>query len=68
MIDKCFWTIGLLVLSIPFFSQSSQLLDVCSNRDSSSHTIVEVEDIFFERWDTLAQPLFWKKIMKLIRW
>ena len=65
MIDKCFWTIGLLVLSIPFFSQSSQLLDVCSNRDSSSHTIVEVEDIFFERWDTLAQPLFWKKIMKL---
>jgi len=56
MIDKCFWTIGLLVLSIPLFSQSSQLLDVCSNRDSSSHTIVEVEDIFFERWDTLAHP------------
>jgi hypothetical protein len=41
------------------------LLDICSDRDSSSYTIVDVDDLFSERWDTLAQPLFWKKIMKL---
>ena len=45
--------------------QQSQLLDICSNRDSSAYTIVDVEDLFLERWDTLAQPIFWKKIMKL---
>lgn len=45
--------------------QKSQLLDICSDRDSSSYTIVDVDDLFSERWDTLAQPLFWKKIMKL---
>ena len=45
--------------------QQSQLLDICSNRDSSAYTIVDVEDLFSERWDTLAQPIFWKKIMKL---
>jgi hypothetical protein len=45
--------------------QQSQLLDICSDRDSSSYTIVDVDDLFSQRWDTLAQPLFWKKIMKL---
>ncbi|MFL2570507.1 MAG: transglycosylase SLT domain-containing protein [Parvicellaceae bacterium] len=45
--------------------QESQLFDICSNRDSSAYTIVDVEDLFLERWDTLAQPIFWKKIMKL---
>lgn len=45
--------------------QQSQLLDICSDRDSSAYTIVDVEDLFLERWDTLAQPIFWKKIMKL---
>ncbi|MAP01568.1 MAG: hypothetical protein CMD01_01960 [Flavobacteriales bacterium] len=54
-----------IFVSICCFSQGSQLLDVCSDRDSSSYTIVDVEDLFFERWDTLAQPIFWKKIMKL---
>ena len=38
--------------------QKSQLLDICSDRDSSSYTIVDVDDLFSERWDTLAQPLF----------
>ena len=47
------------------FGQQSQLLDICSDRDSSSYTIVDVDNLFSERWDTLAQPLFWKTIMKL---
>jgi hypothetical protein len=57
--------IGLSLNCAYSFGQQSQLLDICSDRDSSSYTIVAVDDLFSERWDTLAQPLFWKKIMKL---
>ena len=62
---KHLYLFGFFFYSFCGIGQESQLFDICSNRDSSAYTIVDVEDLFLERWDTLAQPIFWKKIMKL---
>lgn len=61
-----------LILSILFFfylffyhSQETNVIDVYFEKDSSNYLVVNTEELFFERWDTLPQPIFWKKIMKM---
>lgn len=49
----------------PFFgaAQNSVVYDITSKEDSTSLYFVETPDLFEERFDTLAHPNFWKKVM-----
>ena len=46
-------------------SQQLSLIDVYCEEDSASHIVIDPEALYVERWDTLAQPIFWKSIMNL---
>ncbi len=62
---KIIFFISIFIYQLQVYTQGYKLIDVYSEKDTSNHLIVQFEDIFFERWDTLAQPKFWKKIMTL---
>ena len=59
--------IVILLLSNAFFvkSQNVSLIDVHFEEDSITHIVIDPEGLYAERWDTLAQPIFWKSIMNL---
>ena len=46
-------------------SQQVSLIDVYCEEDSVSHVVIDPEGLYIERWDTLAQPIFWKSVMNL---
>ena len=41
------------------------LIEVIPQNDSVSRYFVSTDNIFEERWDTLAHPNFWRRVMKL---
>lgn len=53
----------LLSLSICSFSQNAEIIDVYTKSDTTTHQFVISDDLFEGRWDTLAQPSFWKQVM-----
>lgn len=60
--------LSLLMLSSQAFSQPLNDYDVEKievKKGTNANSIMSAHDIFAERWDTLAQPQFWKKIMTL---
>ncbi len=54
----------LLILPIIGFSQDNYIVDYYG-KDSSNYLFVNTDDLIEERWDQLAQPVFWKKVMLL---
>ncbi|MCH2234158.1 MAG: transglycosylase SLT domain-containing protein [Crocinitomicaceae bacterium] len=49
------------------FAQTSfdeHLIEITTVKDSATLKFVKTPDLFEERWDTLAQPNFWKRVMK----
>ncbi len=43
-----------------------QLISVTlTKEDTASMSFVKTPDLFVERWDTLAQPSFWKFVMRM---
>jgi len=46
-------------------AQKSQVIDVYCSKDTSCYLAIKSDDIFSQRWDTLAQAIFWKQIMNL---
>lgn len=66
MILVCLLWSGLLWL--PGMAQdrfSGQVLEVVSLRDSMYQQVVTDPVMYYERWDTLAQPRFWRRVMNL---
>lgn len=58
---------GMLTL-LPFFAKGQSLynvVEVTPYQDSKSVYYVPDEQLVTERWDLLAQPNFWKKVMNL---
>lgn len=56
----------LLLLLIPslFFSQDDYIVDFFG-KDSTNYMFVNTDNLIEERWDQLAQPIFWKQVMLL---
>ncbi len=54
----------LLLFSI-YGSDSLHFKLISVQKDTTTFTFVETPDLKVEKWDTLAQPNFWKIIMKL---
>lgn len=53
--------ISALLFSLTFYSQN--IIDVYCSEDSCSHTLIDPEMLFVERWDTLPQSKFWKTVI-----
>ena len=53
--------ISALLFSLTFYSQN--IIDVYCSEDSCSHTLIDPEMLFIERWDTLPQSKFWKTVI-----
>ena len=53
--------ISALLFSLNFYSQN--IIDVYCSEDSCSHTLIDPEMLFIERWDTLPQSKFWKTVI-----
>ena len=53
--------IAALLFSLNFYSQN--IIDVYCSEDSCSHTLIDPEMLFIERWDTLPQSKFWKTVI-----
>jgi len=47
------------------FKAASEIVEIIPYNDSVSHYFVYSNHLYDERWDTLAQPNFWIKIMTL---
>jgi len=56
---------GYLLLLINAVGQTTGVIEVYSDKDSSYSYFVQNEQLFFESWDTLAQPIFWRRIMSM---
>lgn len=57
---------ALLFISITTFANvpdTIKLIEV--TKDSNAYKFVETPDLYLEKWDQLAQPNFWKAIMKM---
>ncbi len=58
--------LGLFLLSASFsFGQNYKLIEAFYLKDTSHQVFVSLSNISEEKWDTLAQPLFWKQVMSL---
>jgi len=57
-------TIIFLLFPICLFSQNDYLVDYYGI-DSNNYSFVSVDNLAEERWDVLAQPNFWKRVMLL---
>ena len=55
----------LLLLADNVHSQSSGVIEAYSDKDSSYAYFVNNNQLYLEGWDTLAQPIFWKKVMAM---
>ena len=55
----------LLLLVVNVQSQSSGVIEVYSDKDSTYSYFVHNNQLYHESWDTLAQPIFWKKVMAM---
>ena len=53
--------ISALLFSLNFYSQN--IIAVYCSEDSCSHTLIDPEMLFVERWDTLPQSKFWKTVI-----
>lgn len=54
-----------LALSSTAYAQNYNIIEVLSEKDTSSKYFVSNNSIFEDKWDTLAQPNFWKQVMGL---
>lgn len=44
---------------------TTEVVEVSGLNDSTNYNFVALEQLYKERWDTLAQPIFWRTLMKL---
>jgi len=59
-------SLGILLASASFsFGQDYKLIEAFYLKDTSHQVFVSLSNISDEKWDTLAQPLFWKQVMNL---
>ncbi len=65
MFKGLFLLSGYLLLLINAVGQTTGVIEVYSDKDSSYSYFVQNEQLFFESWDTLAQPIFWRRIMSM---
>ena len=61
--------VGIMALaSLGAFAQPSSagyLLEVVSLSDTIAQRVISDPMMYYERWDTLAQPRFWRRVMQL---
>lgn len=56
----------ILFLSMNFcYSQTNSAETVSVKQDTNEFTFVKTPGLFAEKWDTLAQPAFWRQVMVL---
>lgn len=54
-----------IIFCFKLTAQKSKIIDVYCSKDTSCYLSIKSDAIFFQRWDTLAQAIFWKQIMNL---
>lgn len=59
------FTFNCALLSFAQNDFNEHLIEVKVQNDTTMLTFVKTPELFVERWDTLAQPNFWKEIMNL---
>jgi len=52
-----------ILTSMLSFGQQVEIIDVYTKSDTTNHQFVKSDDLFIGRWDTLAQPNFWRQVM-----
>ena len=53
----------LFLFQIQINAQSSKIIDVYIEKDTVNYLAVNFDELFSERWDTLPQVKFWRKVM-----
>lgn len=53
----------LCFFSVTVSAQKPEVIEVVKEGDSASQMFVKTDNLFTGRWDTLAQPNFWKEVM-----
>ena len=56
-------TLGLVLVGSAGIFGQNDIIEVYSEDDSCHHYFVKGDDLYSQRWDTLAQPAFWKKVI-----
>ena len=51
------------IFHIQLLAQSTKVIDVYIEKDSANYLAVNFDELFSERWDTLPQVKFWRKVM-----
>ena len=68
------WKVVVIILFLgAFFSMAftgnkhrmEDVVEVVGLNDSTSYNFLATEQLYIERWDTLAQPNFWRTLMRL---
>ncbi|MCB9188405.1 MAG: transglycosylase SLT domain-containing protein [Flavobacteriales bacterium] len=54
-----------LILSNVIWSQEFRVIETFHMKDTSHRLFVSTDELISERWDQLAQPNFWREVMKL---
>ena len=56
----------IILFSLNFsFSQSNDIETISVKKDTNEFTFVKTPGLFDDKWDTLAQPSFWRQVMIL---
>ena len=61
--QKQLFVFAFFLCSLLSFGQQAEIIDVYTKSDTTNHQFVKSDDLFIGRWDTLAQPTFWKQVM-----
>ena len=57
---------SLIFVQATLFGYSPDVIKLISvEKDTNQFTFVSTPDFYSEKWDTLAQPIFWRSIMKM---
>ncbi len=57
--------VGIILFSSLVYAQSVDVRKIKVQKDTNHFEFVETPGLFSERWDTLAQPKFWRQVMIL---
>lgn len=63
--NKSIYTLFFILLTQVGWTQKIDLIETLSLKDTSHQLFVNTANISSEKWDTLAQPVFWKEVMNL---
>src|SRR5688572_26342553 len=64
---RIFCFVWMAVSALPGVCAGNEMVDkvVVSYNETAKYTFIKNESLYHEGWDTLAQPIFWKQVIRL---